>query len=153
MSLDVKRGDIFYIAPYYAVGSEQHSGRPAIIVSNDMNNKYSETFEVVFLTTKEKPPLPTHVKILSTPRESIALCEQIDTVAKERIGDYYGSISESEMEAINKALAESINIPHEIKVCDDLEVKLDAAEKRYKRLRTMYDDLMQKFIEGETEAN
>lgn len=151
MSMDIKRGDIFYIAPYYAVGSEQHSGRPAIIVSNDMNNRFSDTFEVVYLTTREKNVMPTHVKILSAARESTALCEQIDTVAKERLGDFYGSISDDEMAEINAALAESISLPNN-GADDGLKAKLAASEKRYKKLRVMYDDLMRKFMDDETEA-
>ena len=43
----------------------KEGGRPAVIVSNDVCNEHSRVVEVVFLTTKEKPPLPTHVKINS----------------------------------------------------------------------------------------
>lgn len=55
--LDIKihRGDIFWIRQdYSAVGSEQKKNRPAIIVSNDKNNTYSETVEIVYLTTAEE---------------------------------------------------------------------------------------------------
>ena len=44
------RGEIYYVLPEGCeIGSEQHSGRPGIIVSNDLNNKYSSTLEVVYL--------------------------------------------------------------------------------------------------------
>ena len=32
--MSINRGDIFYVNPSETVGSEQRSGRPAIIVSN-----------------------------------------------------------------------------------------------------------------------
>lgn len=107
----MKRGEIYYIAPSPAVtGSEQVGGRPGIIVSNDIGNKHSAVVEVVYTTTQIKRPLPTHVEITSTPRKSLALCEQIITVAKQRVGEYVGKLSEKEMELVNRALAISLGL-------------------------------------------
>lgn len=91
------RGDIYYIEPYQTEGSEQRAGRPAIIVSNDMANKYSPVVEVVYLTTQPKLDMPTHVTIRSAARESTALCEQITSVSKSRIGDYVSTLTEDEL--------------------------------------------------------
>lgn len=102
------RGEIYYIAPRDSIGSEQFGGRPGIIVSNDMNNEYSRTVEVVLLTTRDKKPLPTHVKIESAKYPSTALCEQIDTIDKDRIGNYIGSVSTKEQKAIDEALQVSL---------------------------------------------
>lgn len=101
-------GEIYYIAPRDSVGCEQFGGRPGIIVSNDMNNEYSSTVEVVLLTTRDKKPLPTHVKIESAKYPSTALCEQIDTVDKRRICNYVGSISTEEQKAVDEALQISL---------------------------------------------
>lgn len=58
----MKRGEIYYIeSTYRETGSEQRGGRPAVIVSNDKNNENSEVVEVVYMTTKPKNDLPTHV--------------------------------------------------------------------------------------------
>ena len=106
---EIKRGDIRYIeSGYITVGSEQRPGRPAIVVSNDRNNEYSSTLEVVYLTTQPKHDLPTHVTIRSTNRESIALCEQITSVAVERFGDYCGRVTEQEMSRIETAMQISL---------------------------------------------
>ena len=41
---DVKRGEIYYISRGgYNTGSEQQADRPGVIVSNDKNNKNSQT--------------------------------------------------------------------------------------------------------------
>ena len=62
----MKRGEIYYIeSTYRETGSEQRGGRPAVIVSNDKNNENSEVVEVVYMTTKPKNDLPTHVFIRS----------------------------------------------------------------------------------------
>ena len=109
----IRRGDIYFIARGYAVGSEQYGGRPGIVVSNNLNNRYSPTLEVVLLTTREKKPLPTHVPIYSAKYPSTALCEQIMTVSIERVENYIGTLTESEMEAVDQALMVSIDLKRE----------------------------------------
>ena len=67
----MKRGDIYYALPPPPIGREQGGYRPAIIVSNNLNNLHSSTVEVVYLTTKPKHNLPTHVDIYSAPRNPL----------------------------------------------------------------------------------
>lgn len=105
---ELYRGEIYYIEPYLTEGSEQRAGRPAIIVSNDMANNYSPIVEVVYLTTQPKTDLPTHVTIRSTNRESIALCEQITSISKDRIGDYVCMLTSDELQRVNTALLISL---------------------------------------------
>lgn len=66
--------------------------------------------EVVYLTTQEKKPLPTHVKINSSKYPSTVLCEQIATVDKDKVESYLGQCTEDEMRRIDAALAVSIGI-------------------------------------------
>lgn len=106
----IKRGEAYYITREPICGSEQQAGRPAIIVSNDANNMYSDTYEVVYLTTQEKTDLPTHTTIRSCQKESTALCEQISTVSVNRIGDYMCKLSPEEMDAVDTCLAISIGL-------------------------------------------
>lgn len=75
---DIRRGEIFYIARGGATnGSEQFADRPAVVVSNDENNKHSGVIEVVYMTTQPKTDLPTHVTVRSTGRLSTVLCISI----------------------------------------------------------------------------
>ena len=108
--MSINRGDIFYIHREETVGSEQHSGRPAIIVSNAECNENSSVVEIVFLTCKHKRPLPTHVKIESMGRRSTALCEQITSIDVSRLGDYKGHITDEEMHQIDMALMCSLGL-------------------------------------------
>ena len=83
----VRRGDIYYINNDRGqIGSEMKKDRPAVVVSNDMNNRYSNEITVVFLTSKPKKNLETHVTVYSTGRESVALCEGMTTLDKQRGG-------------------------------------------------------------------
>lgn len=108
-SRPVKKGDIFYIAKSVSVGSEQHGGRPAIVVSNNYGNRYSDCVEIVYLTTKSKHKLPTHVDIIAR-EPSTALCEQICTVSKKRLESYVRSLSLTERRMIDTALLISLGI-------------------------------------------
>lgn len=52
MSFSIRRGDIFYVHKFgVQVGSEEHTGRPGVVVSCDEGNRYSETVQVAYCTT------------------------------------------------------------------------------------------------------
>lgn len=105
------RGEIYHILPEDTeTGSEQYSGRPAIIVSSEANNKFAPTLEVVYLTTKPKKALPTHVSIEAARFRSIALCEQVHTVSKTRVGDYIDKLSKYEVEDVDAAIVISLGL-------------------------------------------
>ena len=106
----VYRGEIYYIHETEVSGNEQAGGRPGIIISNDVGNEHSPVVIVVYLTTQEKKPLPTHVKINTAVKPSVALCEQIETIYKGRIGNYIGQITDTEQKCIDRALSISIGV-------------------------------------------
>lgn len=153
--MDIYRGDIFYVHKGGRVtGSEQYPERPAVVVSNNIGNSNSSIVEVVFLTSQEKNPLPTHAKVLCNV-PSIALCEQINTVSKERLGNFIRACSDKEMAAIDKAIMISLGIDAATK--DNLEndkqakvtnidtysIKLETERDLYKGL---YEQLLHKMI-------
>lgn len=156
--MEIKRGDIWYVeSSYAAVGSEQRPGRPAIVVSNDKNNQHSSTVDMVYLTTQPKHDLPTHVTIRSTNRVSTAICEQITTVAIERIGSYCGQATDEEMAAIDRAMLISLGIQgseactalrgiEETPPVPDSDSRLAEAEAKCKVLQELYDSLLNKLI-------
>ena len=106
------RGEIFYIVPDGEIANDLLSsgGRPAIIVSNDMNNALDGTVEVVYLTRHPWADTPTNVDIYATGQKSTALCSQISTVTKRRIGKYVGQVNEHEMKRLEQALSLSIGL-------------------------------------------
>ena len=87
------RGEVFYVERFHSVGSEQQAGRPAVVVSSNVNNKHSSVVEVVYLTTQPKRDMLTHVQIEATGRPSIALCEQVHSVSCQRLNGYCGKCS------------------------------------------------------------
>ena len=155
---EVKRGDIFYIT-YSKNFNDSYSydttGRPGVIVSDDHLNRGSEYVEVVYLTTKIKRDMPTHVDVFcKTP--STALCETIHTVEKDRIGTYVRTVSDEEMEGIERGLRRSLgmNVPvtsvNDAEPKNDMglasmqkEIQLTAERDMFKKL---YEDLLSKVV-------
>ena len=151
------RGTIHYILEGAHTGSEQSAGRPAVIVSNDVNNAHSSVVEVVFLTTSPKNKLPTHVTIKSSVKVSIALCEQVTSVSTSRVGDYVGTCSAQEMAEIEKAICTSlaINAPVDTATIDATK-ELAAAALRIQQLtwerdfyQNRYDEIINKILKGD----
>lgn len=96
--MDIKMFDVIQVDLGQSVGSEQGGKRPAVVVQNDIGNKYSPTVLVVHLTEEiKKINMPTH-KIISKTRQngldadSMLIGEQIRTVDKSRICYKRGSL-------------------------------------------------------------
>lgn len=113
----MNRGDIYYIRKSAAsTGNEIacEKARPAVVVSNNNLNHHAGVVEVVFLTSQPKREMPTHARVMCKDVKSTALCEQVNTVAVQRVGDYAGTCTEEEMAAIDKALLASLGIGEQI---------------------------------------
>lgn len=155
----IMRGDIYYVNfPSYIETVEYKPARPAIIVSNKKNNMYSNFVEVVFLTTKPKKPMPTHVTVRSFDQFAIAMCEQIHSVSKKQLQTYGRTCSAHEMSLIDKALAvsleldfESVTAPakviSETSVVDE-EINTDYQEVVFERdtYKRLYEELLDKLV-------
>lgn len=85
-------------------GSEQQGTRPCVVVSNEKANQYGPILTVVPLTSAAKKRLPTHIYVKSALVPSIALCEQVCTIAKDRLSTYIGECTSTEMAAIDAGL-------------------------------------------------
>ena len=107
MKVEVTRGDVVWVNFPQGNGSVQSGIRPAIVVSNDKNNRYSPNVTVVPVTSKSKKYLPTHVFVGTQgglSRASTVLCEEIMPVDKKRITGYIGRIPFNSMHQIETAI-------------------------------------------------
>lgn len=105
-SMDYYRGDIFFVEGFT---NNYPKGRPCVIVSNNTGNHFSNSVEVVWLTTAEKKPLPTHAEVIAG-QKATALCEGIETISKDRLTNYMRTCTRTEMDAIDKALKVSLGL-------------------------------------------
>ncbi len=113
--MTVKRGDIYYADLSPVVGSEQGGVRPVLIVQNDVGNKYSPTVIAAAITSqKYKTRLPTHISVnaddCGLAKDSVVLLEQVRTIDKTRLKEHMGTLDNSEMNRIDKALSVSFGL-------------------------------------------
>lgn len=123
MADEIKRGDIYWIAVEEgdSVWSDEPTKfRPGVIVSNDKGNMFSSYVVVVYTTTRTKKPLPTHFKTDSTPARSTVMCEDIYTIKKDRLTEYIGSLTDDEVETLNKCLSVELSLDCDAKDTADV---------------------------------
>ena len=83
--MPVKRGEIYWVEFDPVKGSEQGGLRPALVVQNDVGNRYSPTTVVVAIT-RSLPPQPYPFVVVIEPQESglpersAINCAQIATI-------------------------------------------------------------------------
>ena len=108
-----RRGDIYYIDFGTNMNSSKECGfRPALVVSNNVANKYSPVVTVIPLTAQVKKKLrqPTHVFLsrkagYGLKRDSIALAEQLFTVEKSELVRKVGTVKDAAtMRKVTRAL-------------------------------------------------
>ena len=86
----VYRGEVYLVDFGIGYGSEQGGVRPAVIVQNNIGNKYSPTTIVVPVTSRQtKAHIPTHVRVKGAclTKKSLAL-----TYIQERKSQMIGFI-------------------------------------------------------------
>jgi mRNA interferase MazF len=83
--MPIKRGEIYWVEFDPVKGSEQGGLRPAIVVQNDVGNRFSPT-TVVAALTRTIPPRPYPFVVIAEPAESglpersVVNCSQIATI-------------------------------------------------------------------------
>lgn len=132
-------------------GSEQFADRPAVVVSNDENNKHSGAIEVVYMTTQPKTDLPTHVTVRSTGRLSTVLCEQVSSVSTDRVNNYIGQVSEQEMKNIDIALMISLQLSGGGKTSKQYNETIQKQQEEIEYYRNKIQAMQQSLEEKETE--
>lgn len=114
-AIDIKRGDIYWVDWSPGRGSEQSGLRPAVIIQNDIGNKYSPNTIVASITTavpKIFYPflVPCTAKESGLPYPSTIDLASIMTISKNRIRDKCGQLSQSKMIEVEKAIKNSLDL-------------------------------------------
>ncbi len=110
-----KRGEVYLVNFDPTVGAEIKKTRPAVVLQNNIANRYSPVTIVAALSSKFDMQLyPTEILLdtseggLKTP--SVILLNQIRTIDKQRLVKKIGAISSQTMIKINSALQISLGI-------------------------------------------
>ena len=109
--VSVKKGDIYYVSKnqYTADnGIEMYNAKPMVIVSNDWINEKALIENgyilAVNLSSKVYEETKTTVRVASSGRDCMCLCERVYTIPVARLGKLIGGLTDEEMEAVDEAL-------------------------------------------------
>lgn len=99
-----KRGEIWWVNFDPSVGQEVKKKRPAVIISNDISNKYLKRNQVVPLSSKTGKLYPSETLIKAGGQDSKAMADQLTTVSELRFLDKVGEVTAKEMEEIERII-------------------------------------------------
>lgn len=103
-----KRGDIYLVCPDPTIGSEMNKTRPAIIISNDINNQAAQTVTVIPVTSSTEKVYPFETLLSSQEsglsKNSKAKCNQIRTIDKKRLVKSIGKVSTNKLKEVEDSL-------------------------------------------------
>jgi len=109
MQQQLNRGDIYIVNLPNSNGSIQNFKRPAVLISNNLANKYSGVLHICPLTSvNTKSKLPTHIDVnknCGLLRDSVALCEQTMLVTVDVFEEKVGSCDEDTLRRIDQGIA------------------------------------------------
>ena len=85
-----KRGEVWWVNFDPSIGQEVRKKRPAIIISNDLSNKYLKRYQVVPVSTQITKVYPSEAIIKLKGKKVKVMADQLMTVSELRFMDKAG---------------------------------------------------------------
>lgn len=98
------RGEVYWVRFDPAEGGEIKKTRPPIVVSNDISNRILNRVQVVPVTSRIDKVYPGESLFSLEGKEGKALCTQVRTVSKKRLGNRIAKLARRDTIALNKSL-------------------------------------------------
>lgn len=110
-----RRGEIYLTTLDPALGHEIKKTRPALVIQNDVTNRYAMTTVVAAITSRvSMPPYPNEVVVepTGTGLEAVATIrlDQIRTVDRRRLIKRLGKIDRAAMKRVDDAIRISLGL-------------------------------------------
>ena len=100
----MRRGEVWWVNFDPAVGGEIKKRRPAVIVSNDLANRFLNRVQVVPLTSNTDRLYPSEARVSIQGAVSKAMADQLTTADKSRLMEKIGSLSAADLRAVEGAI-------------------------------------------------
>ena len=113
---NITRGEIYLVSFDPTVGHEIKKTRPALVIQNDMGNRYSPLTIVAAITSKVSPvPYPVEVVVEPTSTNGLGVrsairLDQIRTVDRQRLIRRLGQIDRKTISRVDQAVRISLGL-------------------------------------------
>jgi len=104
------RGEVWWVNFDPSVGQEIKKRRPAVILSNNISNKYLDRYQVVPLTSQLKKVYPSETIVEIDGKSSKAMIDQLTTVSELRFISKIAVLSQSDIARIEKVIKIQLNL-------------------------------------------
>jgi mRNA interferase MazF len=105
-----KRGEVYWVKLDPTIGSEINKTRPALIVSNDSGNEYSQRVIVAPITSSVKKVYPFEVQLQVGEKDGKVLLDQLRSIDKQRLSKKISVLDYETMQLVNKALKITLDL-------------------------------------------
>ena len=110
MEVIPERGEIWWVALDPTLGSEICKTRPCVVISVKVLNERRRTVIVVPLSSSPKASPPILIPVSCDGRIVTAVTDQIRAVAKERLRNRLGALTDEEMAALEDGLRQIMQL-------------------------------------------
>jgi mRNA interferase MazF len=100
----MKRGEVWWVRFGPSVGEEIQKERPAVIISNDVSNKFLNRVQVVPFTTRVGHVYASEAEVVLRGKRNKAMADQLTTVSKLRMVNRIGRLSETDINKVEQAI-------------------------------------------------
>ena len=110
-----RRGEVHLVSFDPTVGAEIRKTRPALVIQNDVANRWSPVTIVAAITSRfEEPVYPTEVPLVppegNLENPSVVLLNQIRTVDRRRLVRRLGRLRPDSMRRVDRAIRISLGL-------------------------------------------
>lgn len=110
-----RRGEVYLVNFDPTMGAEIKKTRPALVLQNDVANRWSPITIVAAITSQyEEPPYPTEVFVKAPEGgltvDSVVLLNQIRSVDRRRLVERLGALKRDTMTSVDRALMVSFGL-------------------------------------------
>lgn len=117
---EFRRGDVVLVAFPYVTDTVQAKHRPAVIIQNDIGNRFSPNLIVAYVTSRiphRRYPTDYHIpagsyegRSAGLDRTAVVKTDTIFTVPKTDVARYLGHLPQPAMDAVDKCLRASLGL-------------------------------------------
>jgi len=106
----MKRGEVWWVNFEPSVGGEIKKHRPAVVLCNDVSNKYLNRVQVVPLTSRIDKLYPSEAYVQFGGKQAKALADQLTTISKLRLIKKAGHLSNPDVEQVERAVRTQLDL-------------------------------------------